>query len=50
MPELYLFTACLLLLSYGVIFSTSKILNYPMIQLNVGWLTIFTLLVTQVYL
>ena len=46
MPELYLFTACLLLLSFGVIFSTSKMLNYPMIQLNVGWLTIFTLLVT----
>ena len=46
MPELYLFTACLLLLSYGVIFSTSKLLNYPIIQLNVGWLTAFTLLIT----
>jgi proton-translocating NADH-quinone oxidoreductase chain N len=46
MPELYLFTACLFLLSYGVIFSTSKSLNYPIIQLNVGWLSIFSLGIT----
>ena len=45
-PELYLFTAILLLLSYGVIFSTSKTFNFPMIQLNVGWLSVFSLSVT----
>jgi NADH-quinone oxidoreductase subunit N len=46
MPELYLFTAILLLLSYGVIYSTSKIFNYPIIQLNLGWLSVLTLLMT----
>ena len=46
MPELYLFTACLFLLSYGVIFSTSKTFNYPIIQLNVGWLTVLSLGIT----
>lgn len=45
-PELYLFCVILILLSYGVIYSTSKIFNYPIIQFNVGWLTIFTLLIS----
>lgn len=45
-PELYLFTAILFILSYGVIFSTSKSYNFPMIQLNVGWLSVFTLSIT----
>jgi proton-translocating NADH-quinone oxidoreductase chain N len=44
-PELYLFVAIMLLLFYGVIYSTSKALNYPIIQLNVGWLSVFTLLI-----
>ena len=38
-PELYLFTIILILLSYGVIISTSQTLNYPIIQINVGWLS-----------
>jgi proton-translocating NADH-quinone oxidoreductase chain N len=46
MPELYLFTATLILLSYGVIYSTSRMLDYPIIQLNVGWLSIFSLTIT----
>ena len=46
MPELYLFTAILFLLSYGVLYSTSKTFNYPIIQLNVGWLSILTLTLT----
>jgi len=45
-PELYLFTAILLLLSYGVIYSTSKAFNFPIIQLNVGWLAVFSLVIT----
>jgi hypothetical protein len=40
-PELYLFTIILILLSYGVIISTSQTLNYPIIQINVGWLSFF---------
>ena len=46
MPELYLFTAILILLSYGVVYSTSKTFNYPIIQLNVGWLSVLTLTMT----
>jgi hypothetical protein len=46
MPELYLFCAILVLLSYGVIYSTSKTFNYPMIQLNVGWLTVLSILIS----
>jgi proton-translocating NADH-quinone oxidoreductase chain N len=45
-PELYLFTVTLLLLSYGVIYSTSKTHNYPIIQINVGWLSVFSLIIT----
>ena len=36
MPELYLFFAILILLSYGVVYSTSRIFNYPILQVNVG--------------
>jgi len=46
MPELYLFTSILLLLSYGVVYSTSKVYNYPIIQLNVGWLSVLVLSLT----
>jgi len=46
MPELYLFCAILILLSYGVVFSTSKELNYPIIQFNVGWLTILSIFIS----
>jgi len=49
-PELYLFTAILFILSYGVIFSTSKSHNFPIIQLNVGWLSVFTLFITLLLL
>jgi len=50
MPELYLFTAILILLSYGVVYSTSKIFNYPIIQLNVGWLSTLILGITLLLL
>ena len=46
MPELFLFASILLLLSYGVVYSTSKIYNYPIIQINVGWLSVLTLVLT----
>jgi len=46
MPELYLFFAILILLSYGVVYSTSRIFNYPILQVNVGWLTVLTLIVS----
>ena len=45
-PELYLFGSILLLLSYGAIFSTSQVLKFPIIQINVGWLSFFTLTIT----
>ena len=43
MPELYLFAIVLILLSYGVIISTSQKLNFPIIQINVGWLSFFSM-------
>jgi proton-translocating NADH-quinone oxidoreductase chain N len=46
MPELYLFASILLLLSYGVVYSTSKMYNYPIIQINVGWLSVLVLTLT----
>ena len=45
-PELYLSGSILLLLSYGAIFSTSQVLKFPIIQINIGWLSFFTLTVT----
>lgn len=50
MPELYLFVSILLLLSYGVVYSTSKVYNYPIIQLNVGWLSVLVLSLTLLLL
>lgn len=45
-PELYIFSTLFLLFSYATIFSTSKSYHYPMIQTNVGWLSIFSLFIT----
>jgi hypothetical protein len=50
MPELYLFASILLLLSYGVVYSTSKMYNYPIIQINVGWLSVLVLTLTLLLL
>lgn len=47
-PELFLVTCCIFLLVYGVIYSTSKIKNYPILLNNISWLSllafVFTLL------
>lgn len=46
LPELFLVTASVFLLVYGVIWSTSKEKNYPLISTNLSWLSLFTLLLT----
>ena len=45
-PELYIFGTLFLLLSYATLFSTSKNYHFPMIQTNVGWLSILSLFIT----
>lgn len=45
-PELFLVLACILLLLYGVILSTSKENNYPLLLNNISWLSILTLFFT----
>jgi len=46
MPELYLFFVSLLLLSYGVLYSTSKEFNYPILQTNISLFTVFSFVIT----
>lgn len=38
-PELFLSTASLVLLVYGVVYSTSSWFTYPLLAPNVGWLS-----------
>jgi proton-translocating NADH-quinone oxidoreductase chain N len=45
-PELFLVLACLILLIYGVIYSTSKHNNYPMLLGNISWLAQLSLIFT----
>lgn len=45
-PEIFLISAGIFLLVYGVITSTSKSLNYPLLSYNISWYTILTLLYT----
>jgi len=42
-PELFIATAIVFLLSYGVIFSTSDYYKSPALAVNVSWLSFFTL-------
>jgi proton-translocating NADH-quinone oxidoreductase chain N len=39
-PEIYLITIAIFLLVYGVIFSTLKSKNYPILLQNISWLTL----------
>jgi len=39
-PELFLSTASLVLLVYGVVYSTSSWFTYPLLAPNVGWLSV----------
>ena len=42
-PEIFLISSTLFLLMYGVILSTSKNYNYPLLMKNMGWLSLLTL-------
>ena len=46
LPELFLVSACILLLLYGVILSTSKESNYPLLINNISWLSMLSLFFT----
>ena len=45
LPELFITTAIIFLLSYGVIYSTSSSYNYPILSVNVSWLSFFVLFI-----
>ena len=45
LPELFITTAIIFLLSYGVIYSTSSTYNYPILSVNVSWLSFFVLFI-----
>ena len=42
-PEIFLVSAGIFLLIYGVIYSTSKDKNYPILLNNISWLTLLAL-------
>jgi NADH-quinone oxidoreductase subunit N len=46
LPELCLATSILILLTYGVIYSTSHYYNYPIISKAISWLSVLSLLLT----
>lgn len=48
LPEIFLIHAALILLIYGVVFSTSKRLNYPPLVRNVAWLGLLSICITIV--
>nr|QGN73906.1 NADH dehydrogenase subunit 2 [prasinophyte sp. MBIC10622] len=43
LPEVFLITSAIILLMYGVIWSTSQAHGYPILITNVGWLSLFVL-------
>jgi proton-translocating NADH-quinone oxidoreductase chain N len=45
-PELFLVSSSIFLLVYGVIYSTSKTKNYPVLLNNISWLSILALIFT----
>ena len=50
LPELFLVLTILLLLIYGVVYSTSKEKKYPLLIGNIGWLGLITVFLTFVLL
>nr|QIA60841.1 NADH dehydrogenase subunit 2 [Makinoa crispata] len=46
LPEIFLINATIILLIYGVVFSTSKKYDYPPLVRNVGWLGLLSVLIT----
>lgn len=49
-PELFLVSSGMFLLIYGVIYSTSKKTNYPILLNNISWLSLLALLFTLLLL
>lgn len=47
-PELFLVIATIVLLMYGVIYTTSQFKNYPILHTNLTWLALLSLLLTLV--
>nr|YP_004927653.1 NADH dehydrogenase subunit 2 [Treubia lacunosa]AEH99700.1 NADH dehydrogenase subunit 2 [Treubia lacunosa] len=45
-PEIFLINATIILLIYGVVFSTSQKYDYPPLVCNVGWLGLLSVLIT----
>lgn len=45
-PEIFLTSTAIFLLMYGVIYTTSKSKNYPMLLINISWLTLLGLFYT----
>ena len=42
-PELFVITAACILLIYGVVYSTSSAYKYPLLLVNIGWLSVLCL-------
>lgn len=47
-PEFFLIIGTIVLLMYGVIYTTSKYKNYPILHTNITWLALINLLLTLV--
>lgn len=45
-PEIFLLTTAIFLLVYGVVFSTSKDKNYPLLLTNISWLSLLACILT----
>ena len=48
LPEIFLINATIVLLLFGVVYSTSKRLNYPTLVRNVAWLGFWSLMLTLI--
>ena len=46
LPEIFLVIATIVLLVYGVVYTTSKQKNYPILHTNITWLSLLSLLMT----
>nr|UQV94668.1 NADH dehydrogenase subunit 2 [Haplopteris ensiformis]UQV94694.1 NADH dehydrogenase subunit 2 [Haplopteris ensiformis]UQV94704.1 NADH dehydrogenase subunit 2 [Haplopteris ensiformis]UQV94723.1 NADH dehydrogenase subunit 2 [Haplopteris ensiformis] len=46
LPEIFLVNATIILLIYGVLFSTFKKYDYPLLVCNVGWLGLLSVIIT----
>jgi len=45
-PEIFLLTTAIFLLVYGVVFTTSKDKNYPLLLINISWLSLLACILT----